>query len=203
MKFVLASKSPRRKEILQNIGLKFDVICSDADENCSITDPRKYAEEVANRKAKAVYNHLKDMDIDADTLIIAADTSVVCKNEILGKPLDKNDARRMLSLLSGSTHEVISGISLIFGGRICSASEVTTVTFDEMSAEDIEYLVNSDEPYDKAGAYAIQGLTSMWIRGIGGDYFNVVGLPVNLLCRLAKSEFGIDFTKESKEHIAQ
>lgn len=188
MKFILASKSPRRREILADLGLKFEIITADTDENCTLADPRAYVEELAMRKGRAVSDILKD----DDTVIIASDTVVACGGEILGKPRDKSDAMRMLNMLSGSKHEVISGIALITREKAVVSSETTQVIFDVLSDSDKEIYINSDEPYDKAGAYAIQGLASMWIKGIEGDYFNVVGLPVKLLHDMLKNEFGID-----------
>ena len=187
MNFVLASKSPRRKEILSDLGLKFDIITADTDESCDIKDPRLFVEELALRKGRAVVEKL-----DGDTIIIASDTVVACDGEILGKPRDRDDARRMLDMLSSSKHDVISGIALITKDKEAVASEVTHVIFDTLTESDKEIYLNSDEPYDKAGAYAIQGLASMWIKGIEGDYFNVVGLPVKRLHDLLLDEFGID-----------
>jgi septum formation protein len=191
MKFILASKSPRRREILADLGLEFEIITADTDENCALTDPRAYVEELALRKGRAVAGALKN----DDTLIIASDTVVACGGEILGKPEDRADAKRMLDMLSGSRHDVISGIALITRKKAVVASETTHVIFDTLSDSDKEIYINSDEPYDKAGAYAIQGLASMWIKGIEGDYFNVVGLPVKLLHDLLKKEFGIDMAQ--------
>lgn len=191
MKFILASKSPRRREILADLGLEFEIITADTDENCALADPRAYVEELAMRKGRAVADILKD----DDTIIIASDTVVACEGEILGKPHDKIDAKRMLDMLSGSKHDVISGIALITREKAVVSSETTHVIFDVLSDSDKEIYINSDEPYDKAGAYAIQGLASMWIKGIEGDYFNVVGLPVKLLHDMLKNEFGIDMAQ--------
>ena len=190
MKFILASKSPRRREILSDLGIKFNIITADTDESCDISDPRGFVEELALRKGRAVADCLDD-----DTIIIASDTVVACGGEILGKPRDKADARRMLDMLSNSKHDVISGIALISRKKETVASEVTHVIFDKLTESDKEIYLNSNEPYDKAGAYAIQGLASMWIKGIEGDYFNVVGLPVKLLHDTLKNEFGIDMAQ--------
>ena len=187
MKFILASKSPRRREILADLGLEFEIITADTDESCDLTDPRAFVEELALRKGRAVADGLNE-----DTVVIASDTVVACGGKILGKPSDRADAARMLDMLSGSRHDVISGIALISKDKEAVASEVTRVIFDKLSDSDKEIYLNSDEPYDKAGAYAIQGLASMWIKGIEGDYFNVVGLPVKRLHDLLLSEFGID-----------
>ena len=187
MKFILASKSPRRREILSELGLEFEIITADTDESCDLKDPCAFVEELALRKGLAVADKLGD-----DEIIIASDTVVACGGEILGKPTDRDDAERMLNLLSGSRHQVISGIALISKQKQAVASEVTQVIFDTLTASDKEIYLSSSEPYDKAGAYAIQGLASMWIKGIEGDYFNVVGLPVKRLHDLLLEEFGID-----------
>ena len=194
MKFILASKSPRRREILADLGLEFEIITADTDESCELTDPRAFVEELALRKGRAVADKLDD-----DTVIIASDTVVACGGEILGKPQDRADARRMLGMLSGTKHDVISGVALISKDKEAVTSEVTHVIFDTLSDSDKEIYLNSNEPYDKAGAYAIQGLASMWIKGIDGDYFNVVGLPVKRLHDLLLSEFGIDMATLIKE----
>ncbi|MBQ7292484.1 MAG: septum formation protein Maf [Clostridia bacterium] len=194
MKFILASKSPRRREILSDLGLQFDIVTADTDESCDITNPKLLVQELALRKGRAVADSL-----DCDTIIIASDTVVACNGEILGKPCDRDDAKRMLDMLSGTKHQVISGIALISKEKEVVSSEVTQVIFDVMSDSDKEIYLNSNEPYDKAGAYAIQGLASMWIKGIEGDYFNVVGLPVKLLHDLLLKEFGIDMATLVKE----
>ena len=194
MKFILASKSPRRREILSDLGIKFDIITADTDESCDITDPRLFVEELALRKGRAVAD-----TIDKGTIIIASDTVVACNGKILGKPKSREDAKRMLDMLSGSKHDVISGIALISKDKEAVASEVTHVIFDKLTDSDKEIYLNSDEPYDKAGAYAIQGLASMWIKGIEGDYFNVVGLPVKRLHDILLQEFGIDMAMLIKE----
>jgi len=194
MKFILASKSPRRREILSDLGISFEIVTADTDESCDLTDPRAFVEELALRKGLAVAQKLDD-----ETIIIASDTVVACNREILGKPDSRADAKRMLDMLSGSKHDVISGIALVSKNKTAVASEVTHVIFDKLSNSDIEIYLNSKEPYDKAGAYAIQGLASMWIKGIEGDYFNVVGLPVKRLHDLLLSEFGIDLATLVKD----
>ena len=189
MKFILASKSPRRKEILENLGLKFDIITVDADESCSLENPSKRVEALATIKGRAVLESIKNKK---DLLLIACDTLVYAEGEFMGKPRDKQDAERMMRLLSGKAHFVVSGIYIYHNGRECIASEKTKVTFDEMTDDEIESYISTDEPYDKAGGYAVQGLASVYIRGLEGDYFNVVGLPVNLLCKTLKKEFDLD-----------
>ena len=184
-KLILASQSPRRREILQNLGVAFEVITSDADESSTERDPRKLVEELSLRKALAVQAALLESGRDlANTVILASDTVVAVDGMILGKPRNEADAVAMLSRLSGRRHEVISGVALLGCGKTGSAHEVTEVEFDQMDAETILRYVRATSPYDKAGAYAIQGLASAWISGIHGCYFNVVGLPVHRLQRL-------------------
>ena len=181
-KLILASQSPRRREILENLGVSFEVITSDADESSAERDPRRLVEELSFRKAAAVRDALLDAGKDlSNTVILASDTVVAVDGLILGKPRDEDDAKAMLSRLSGRRHEVISGLSLIGCGKSGTAHEVTEVEFDVMDEPTILRYIRTANPYDKAGAYAIQGLASAWIRGIHGCYFNVVGLPVHRL----------------------
>ena len=196
---ILASQSPRRREILENLGFSFRIVTSEADETCSEHDPRRYVETLALRKAKAVYEKLlQEGGISPDTLILAADTVVAAGNEILGKPRDRADADRMLRLLSGTTHHVISGIALLSSRSTAVSSEITGVRFAPLTETDIALYIASDEPYDKAGAYAVQGMASLWIEGLEGDYFNVVGLPVKRLHDLLLKEFKIDLASLSR-----
>lgn len=192
-KLILASQSPRRREILENLGLTFRVITADIDETCAETDPRRYVEELALRKGQAVLERLiAEGAVDGGTVVLAADTVVAAEGEILGKPRDRADAEHMLRLLSGKTHQVISGIALLSATRTAVASEVTGVRFSPLSESDLDFYVSSDEPYDKAGGYAVQGLASLFIDGLEGDYFNVVGLPVKRLHDLLRDRFDID-----------
>lgn len=191
MRYILASASPRRKEILENLGLDFTVITSDADESSDLTDPEELTKELAKRKGQAVAELLSDK-LDSETVIISADTVVCCDGEILGKPRDRSDAERMIRMLSGKAHTVTSGVALIYNGKAYSCAATTRVFFDELDEDFINNYINSAEPYDKAGSYAIQGKAAPVISKIDGCYFNVVGLPVNCLCRLAK-ENGIPF----------
>lgn len=194
MKLILASQSPRRREILENLGLCFEVITSDADESSDLTDPRALVELLSRRKGQAVEALLRAEGRDlSDTVIISSDTVVSVDGEILGKPRDREDAIRMLRLLSGREHEVISGVCLITPKGIESAHEVTLVEFESLDDATVEGYVDRAEPYDKAGAYAIQGLASAYIKGIRGDYFNVVGLPVHRLCTLYRKIFKENF----------
>ena len=193
MNLILASKSPRRKEILENLGVKFQIITCETDEHTSETDGRKYVEEIAFRKGDAVRELLESKgEFTNDKIILSCDTVVVSADgEIMGKPKDSADAKRMILAFSGKPHFVISGIALITKGKTVVTSESTTVFFDTVEENDVEKYLDTDEAYDKAGAYAIQGYASLWINGINGDYFNVVGLPVKKLSDTLKKEFNI------------
>ena len=198
---ILASKSPRRKEILETLGISFTIVTADTDEQSEQTDPALLVEQLALQKATDVQDLLDAQgQLAPDTLIIASDTVVALNGEILGKPRDRDDAYRMIKGLQNTTHHVLSGIAFCYfdaqgnyRGAVSHAS--TAVHFGPMSEADITLYIDSKEPYDKAGAYAIQGLAGRWITGIEGDYFNVVGLPVNTMCDLAMQAFGIDLLR--------
>jgi septum formation protein len=196
MRVVLASKSPRRREILSMLGINFEVITADTDESSTIKDPAALVEELALRKGRAVKALLQAQgEWDENTLIITSDTVVATGEEILGKPEDEKDAARMLRLLSDRTHHVISGIALLLGEREIADHDKTAVHFAKMTEEEILWYAKSGEPLDKAGAYAVQGLASLFIKGLTGDYFNVVGLPVYRLNLLAKEFVGKALTE--------
>lgn len=181
-KLVLASSSPRRAEILRTVGWPFEACPVDIDEERQPHEEAiSYVERLAQEKARSAAGVLA-----AGSTIIGADTVVVIDGEILGKPRDGDDARRMLRQLSGHWHQVLTGVALINGipSEIRVAHETTEVKFAMISEEEIDWYVSSGEPLDKAGAYAIQGLGSRFIEGIRGDYFNIVGLPVRLLYQL-------------------
>jgi septum formation protein len=172
---VLASQSPRRAEILRQAGIPFVIRTVPVDESPLAGEKAEdYVRRLAGWKALAV-------PASADEIVLGADTTVVIDGEMLGKPADAEDARRMLAWLSGRRHEVMTGIALCRGERNVSDWAVTRVWFTEISAREIEDYVESREPMDKAGAYAIQGLASKFIERIDGCYFNVVGLPVALV----------------------
>lgn len=191
MRVVLASASPRRREILSTFGVQFDILPANADENSDITSPAELVKELSLRKARAVRELLCARgEWNSDTLIIASDTVVENGGEILGKPKNDADAARMLRGLSGRTHRVVSGVALLYGTREAADADSTAVHFAPMSEKDIEWYVKSGEPRDKAGAYAVQGLAALFIKGIDGDYFNVVGLPVYCLNRLTVALLG-------------
>ncbi|MBE6629640.1 MAG: septum formation protein Maf [Ruminococcaceae bacterium] len=196
MRVILASKSPRRREILSMLGVKFEILSADADESSDIREPAALVRELALRKGRATRELLQARgEWNADTLIIASDTVVAVGGQILGKPRDAQDAKAMLRLLSGKEHQVISGVALLWGERECADFDTTGVRFADMDAQEIDWYVQSGEPSDKAGAYAVQGLASMWIKGLDGDYFNVVGLPVYKLNTLAQAHLGRKLTE--------
>lgn len=189
MNIILASASPRRKEILENTKLKFDIIKSDIDE---IILEKESPIQAVMRLAFE-----KSMDIaskNENDLIIAADTVVVLDENILGKPKDKYEAYNMIRSLSGRTHEVITGISLVNLGLSKKIIDyvVSTVKFKELSDEDIKDYIHTNESLDKAGAYGIQGYGAMLVEKIEGDYFNIVGLPISKLSDLLKKHFSIN-----------
>ena len=191
MRVILASKSPRRREILSMLGVKFEILSADADESSDITDPEALVRELALRKGRATRALLQARgEWTEDTLIIASDTVVAIGNEILGKPADDANAAEMLHKLSGKDHRVISGVALLCGAREIAEYDATLVRFAPMTGQEVDWYVQSGEPRDKAGAYAVQGLASLWIRGLEGDYFNVVGLPVYRLNTLCKQFLG-------------
>ena len=183
---VLASASPRRKEILSDLGVDFKIITADTDESSNLTDPRSFTEELAARKGRAVYDMLLSSDpaTAREAIIISADTVVYANGRILGKPKDEEDAMDMLRTISGASHSVVSGIAITINGVTKSASDVTRVNVDAVPEHKLREYVDSKEPMDKAGAYAIQGHFSPWIGSIEGCYWNVVGLPVNCLNKL-------------------
>ncbi len=191
MNLILASKSPRRREILENLGIPFRIFTADTDENCDEKDPEKLVELLAERKGMAVFDMLLSEGHDMkNTVVLASDTVVAVDGEILGKPRDAQDAARMLRLLSGRSHTVHSGISLIAHDRAATSHETTVVHFDPLDDATIAHYIDLAQPYDKAGAYAIQGHAAAFISGIEGCYFNVVGLPVHRLATLWNNLFG-------------
>lgn len=182
MRLILASASPRRQELIALIS--DNVLCKPSGVDEIIPDCLAASEIplcLATQKAEEV---AKNFPLD---LVIGCDTGVILDGEILGKPKDKDDARRMISALSGRVHQVITGCCLFYKGESRGFSNVTEVEFFELSENEIEEYINTPEPYDKAGGYGIQGKASLFVKGIKGDYFNVVGLPVSELNREIKS----------------
>lgn len=188
MKYILASASPRRKELLTQAGITFEVLPSSVEETITKSNPCDVVMELASQKAEDVYRHLSGknkMPASEDLTVIGADTIVVYRDEILGKPADKSEAYDMLSLLADRTHQVYTGVSLIIRKKEKESHrtfyEKTDVTLYPIAKEDLHAYVDSGDPLDKAGAYGIQGPFAIHIKGISGDYNNVVGLPIGRL----------------------
>jgi septum formation protein len=183
---ILASASPRRQELLRNARMEFEVRPAHIDERRRENEPAvEMVRRLAREKAEAIRAALLRGG-NSRAVVIGADTTVVAGTEVLEKPADAIDAARMLALLSGRPHQVITGVCLAGEGFVDVRHETTTVYFDTLSPQDIHAYISTGEPMDKAGAYAIQGVASRWIPRIEGDYFNVVGLPVALLVRMLK-----------------
>jgi septum formation protein len=180
---ILASASPRRRELMTQAGLEFTVEPADIDETALPNEPAAaYVERLAIEKAQAVYRlHASSSEAP---VVLAADTCVVLDDLLLGKPATGSEAIRMLTLLSGRTHAVMTGIAAVSSLRTVADVEITQVTFNLITETEIEDYVRSGEPLDKAGAYAIQGFAARWIPRIEGDYSNVVGLPIARVVRL-------------------
>jgi len=176
---VLASGSPRRAEILNSVGWEFEKAVPDVDE--SVIDgesPEDYVQRLAAEKARAVSSSYPGR------VILAADTTVVIDGQIIGKPIDLDDARLMISMLAGNWHEVLTGVAVCQNGTENIGLQSTRVKFAHMSDAEIDFLVEKGDPLDKAGAYAVQAQAALFIEGIEGDYWNVVGLPIGLVYRL-------------------
>ena len=195
MKIILASQSPRRKELLERMGIRdFETISPNVDESAFRgLPPEELVRRLSAEKAAAVAGKAGE-----DAIVIAADTVVALEGAVLGKPADELDAFKMLSALSGVRHQVYTGVTVCRGGEKQTAHEVTDVTFRELSEEEIEHYIATGEPMDKAGAYGIQGYGALLIQGISGDYYNVMGLPV---CRLGGmlARFGVDCLRLAAE----
>ena len=189
-KLILASGSPRRAEILTSVGWAFTKDSADIDETeLPGESPEDYVQRLAREKAERVArNH-------DNVIVLGADTTVVIDHQIIGKPVDLADAKRMLKMLSGNWHEVLTGVALVKKNpksefpnpKSVVGIQSTRVKFAEMSDQEIEFLAENGEPLDKAGAYAVQAQAALFIEGIEGDYWNVVGLPVNLVYSLVKA----------------
>ena len=188
MRYILASQSPRRRELLARTGLEFDVIPSDVNEKITKKVPSDVVMELAHQKAENVYAKITDSD---DYTVIGSDTIVVYRDEILGKPADKQEAYDMLSMLADRTHQVYTGVSLIQKKQGKKTIKTfycqTDVTLYPIDKEDLHRYVESGDPLDKAGAYGIQGDFSIHVKGIKGDYNIVVGLPIGRVYQELKS----------------
>lgn len=183
-KLILASGSPRRSEIMNSVGWEFTKVIPDIDESERDGEsPSDYVRRLADEKAQAVAGE------HPGEIILAADTTVVIDERIIGKPVDEADARRMLKLLSGNWHEVLTGIAVSQNGSTDIGVERTRVKFAPMNDAEIDFLVEKGDPLDKAGAYAVQAQAALFIEGIEGDYWNVVGLPVRLVYEMVSSKW--------------
>lgn len=177
MKLILASQSPRRRELLSLLKIPFAVCVSQADETMEPgAPPEQQVALVSRRKAEATPRQ-------EDQVVIAADTIVVCDDSVMGKPHCREEACQMLERLSGRTHQVMTGLTVLWGNQCHTCTEITDVTFRSLSRQEIDRYVDSGEPMDKAGAYGIQGGAALFAEKLSGDYYNVVGLPV---CRLVQ-----------------
>ncbi len=185
-KLILASGSPRRSEILTSVGWDYTKHVADIDESERAGElPEDYVVRLAREKAEAVAVSY------SNDIVLGADTTVVIDRQIIGKPLDHDDARRMLSMLAGNWHEVITGIAVVTNGETNSAMQRTRVKFAPMSESEINFLAERGDPLDKAGAYAVQAQAALFIEGIEGDYWNVVGLPIKLVYELIMKKPGV------------
>jgi len=185
---VLASGSPRRRQLLELIGIEHEVVPSNIDETMRPREmPRRHAERLAREKASAVANR------QPDRITIAADTIVVINKKVLGKPVDTEDARRMLSMLSGREHTVITAVAVARGRKLRSAIEEVRVKFRRLRDDEIDAYIATGEPMDKAGAYGIQGYGATIVECVDGDYFAVMGLPLARLVTLLR-DLGVHYT---------
>ena len=199
MHLILASDSPRRKELLRNAGFDFEARTSHVEEiRLAVECAEEFVRRIARDKARAVA-----ASVQAGSAVLGADTVVVVDGHILGKPAGPPDAARMLRLLAGSTHQVITGVCLIIAPDRVEAlkHEITFVTFSSMTEKEIQDYVQSGEPLDKAGAYGIQGLASNFVTRIEGSYSNVVGLPIHLVYEMLKPFFA--HQSQSGERLVQ
>jgi septum formation protein len=195
IRFILASSSPRRRELLEGLGLAFIIHPSEADEDVPVgTKPAALVEMLSLRKAQAVAQYYEQ------GLVIGSDTIVVLEDRILGKPVDEEDAFSMLSQIQGRTHTVYSGVAIVDAksGEALVEHQSTQVTMRSLSEWEIRKYIKTGEPMDKAGSYAIQGLGATLVEGIEGDYFTVVGFPVGLFARMLR-KFGIDILSMNAE----
>ncbi len=188
-RIILASQSPRRRQLLEQIGLEdFDILVPDADESYDpALSPQEIVGSICRKKAEAA----RALAGDGDALLIAADTMVFLDGLRLGKPHSQEEAHAMLRALSGRTHHVCTGVTVCRGERIDTRVETTGVAFRPLTDREIRCYIRTGEPMDKAGAYGVQGKAALFVSGIDGDYFNVMGLPLHLLGQMLE-DFGVD-----------
>lgn len=186
-KIILASRSPRRSDILKSVGIPFEVVCADADETpVKGVTASELTMGLASRKLRAVIGRTGD-----ERLVLAADTVVCINGEILGKPKDEEDAFRMLSMLSDSWHEVYTGIAMQKDGKLIIDCDVTRVKMRKISPDEIRAYIKTKEPMDKAGSYGVQEIGGMFVQNLEGSFHNVVGLPICLVCEHLSADYGI------------
>ncbi len=193
MKLILASKSPRRRELLSMLGADYEIFVPPVDEDCDRTvfTPEELVMGLSCRKARTAAELLSDAGQTCDDpLVLSADTVVAFDGHILEKPKDEDDARAMLSMLSGSRHEVFTGVAMMYRHRLAVDVQRTAVYFRPLSRDDIDAYIRTGEPMDKAGAYGIQGRGSLFVERIDGDYFNVVGFPIVRVDELMRDTYG-------------
>lgn len=198
-RIILASKSPRRKQLLEQIGLKFEVRESEYEEDMTaMADPIRLVKFLALKKAEAVAQYY------TDAIVIGADTFVIFEGKFIGKPKDRADAQRMLRTLSGKTNIIITGFAVIdtSTGKVVNDYDQAEVTIKELTNEDIENYINTGEPMDKAGAFGIQGVGAVIVEKVDGDYHNIMGLPLSRLYSELK-EFGIDALAHASRHLVE
>ena len=188
-RIILASQSPRRRQLLEQIGLEdFDILVPDADESYDpALSPQEIVGSICRKKAEAA----RALAGDGDALLIAADTMVFLDGLRLGKPHSQEEAHAMLRALSGRTHHVCTGVTVCRGERMDTRVETTGVAFRPLTDREIRCYIRTGEPMDKAGAYGVQGKAALFVSGIDGDYFNVMGLPLHLLGQMLE-DFGVD-----------
>ncbi len=188
---ILASKSPRRIELIQKLGVEYRIVGADIDE---VFDenllPFENATETAREKAQNVFEQI---DISDEMVVLGVDTIVVQNQSVIVKPKDRKDAFDILRKLSGNTHEVISGLAFISQEKIMKKHVVSLVEFADLSDEEINRYLDTQEPYDKAGAYGIQGTAGLFVKAIHGCYFNIMGLPLQKVYEILRDEFGFSF----------
>ena len=187
MRIILASSSPRRRELMDLMGLRYEILAPEGEEVFDpALSPKELVQHLARQKGEDVAAR-----VDGDALVIAADTVVALGHQVLGKPRDRADAIAMLTALSGKAHSVFTGVCMFGQGKIVVESEETLVHMRPLSAAEIVAYVDSGEPMDKAGGYGIQGRASLFIPRIEGDYFNVMGFPVCRIGQMLSEQFGL------------
>lgn len=190
-KLILASKSPRRIELIQRLGIPFENLSRETDETFDKhLTPQENVIQTAYQKAKIIYDDFIDK---TDIVVLGVDTVVVFEDKILTKPTDRADAFKTIKMLSGRTHSVLSGVSLISNNKTYSFCEKSSVDFMDLTDKEIESYLDTSEPYDKAGAYGIQGTGGLFVKGIKGCYYNIMGLPLNKLYCALRDEYDFHF----------